>query len=119
MEEIEMQEIDINQTVFSLSLLGALVFGVVFARVVRWASSKKWVGQTAWSVVVGVTFTLIAMIPRFGIDQVAIMFCYFAASGTPMIIEYLTRVQQEMRHDNEEAKKVASEFLNDRQAGSR
>lgn len=114
-----MQAIAVNQTVFSLSLLGALIFGVVFASIVRWASKKKWVGQTAWAVLIGVTFTLIAMIPLFGIDLVAIMFCYFAASGTPMIVEYLTRIQREIREDNEKAKSLASEFLNDRQAHHR
>lgn len=114
-----MQLIDVNQTVFSLSLVGALVLGMIFASLVRWTSKRKWVGQTAWAVVIGVTFTLLTMIPVFGLSVVAIMFCYFAASGIPMIVEYLTRVQQEIRDDNEKAKSLASELLNDRQAGNR
>lgn len=114
-----MQLIDVNQTVFSLSLAGALVFGIVFSAIVRWASRKRWVGQTAWAVVVGVTFTLLIMIPVFGLNAVAIMFCFFGATGIPMIIEYLTRIQREIQEDNEKAKNLASEFLNDRQTGSR
>jgi|RhiMetdeSRZDD1v2_1073273.scaffolds.fasta_scaffold60888_6 hypothetical protein len=114
-----MQLIDVNQTVFSLSLVGALILGSFFAALVRWTSKKKWIGQTAWAVVIGVSFTLLTMIPFFGLENVARMFCYFAASGTPMIIEYLMRVQQEIREDNEKAKSLASELFNDRQAGSR
>lgn len=114
-----MQLIDGNQTTFSLSLAAALVLGTLFSTIVRWASKKKWIGQTAWAVVIGVTFTLLTMIPVFGIEAVAIMFLFFTASGTPMIVEYLIRVQQEIQEDNEKAKKVASELFNDRQAGDR
>lgn len=114
-----MQFLDGNQTAFSLGLIGALILGSLFSLVVRWASKKKWVGQTAWAVVIGVTITLLTMIPYFGLYTVGKMFCYFAASGTPMIIEYLTRIQQEIHEDNEKAKSIASEFLDDRQAGRR
>jgi predicted PurR-regulated permease PerM len=114
-----MQEIDGNQPVFSLGLLAALVFGIVFACIVRWASRKKWIGQTAWAVVIGVTITLLTLIPDVGLDSVARMFLRFAASGIPMIIEYLTRIQQEIREDAEKAKSVTSELLNERQTGRR
>jgi predicted MFS family arabinose efflux permease len=114
-----MQLIDGNQTVFSLSLGAALVLGTIFSMLVRWASKKKWIGQTAWAVVIGVSFTLLTMVPVFGIEAVAIMFLFFSASGIPMIIEYLVRIQKEIQDDNETAKKVASELFNDRQTGSR
>lgn len=114
-----MQLIDVNQTVFSLSLVGALVLGSLFAALVRWASRKKWVGQTAWAVVIGVTFTLLLAVPTVGLQVILIIFCFFAATGAPMIVEYLTRIMQEIREDNESAKKVASEYLDDRQTGNR
>jgi predicted PurR-regulated permease PerM len=114
-----MQPLDLNQPVFSLTLVGAFVFGVLFACVVRWASQKNWVAQTAWAVMTGVSFTLLFMIPVFGINQVAIMFCYFGASGVPMIFEYLQRVMKAIEKDNESAKGLASEILDDRQTRPR
>ena len=114
-----MQPIDINQTLFSLSLAGELAFGIVFAVIVHWASRKHWVGQTAWAVVVGTTVTLLILIPAFGLNLIAMLFGAFACSGVPMILEYLTRIQSEIQKDNEEAKNLASEFLNDRQTGPR
>jgi hypothetical protein len=69
--------------------------------------------------VIGVTFTLLFMIPVFGIEQVAIMFCFFGASGIPMIVEYLLRVQKEIQQDSENANEVAKDLLNERQARDR
>lgn len=106
-----MQQIDVNQTVFSLSLVAELVWGIVFALVVRWASKKRWVGQTAWAVTVGVTVTLLIMIPVLGLSLIALLFSAFACSGISMIVEYLTRVQQEIREDNEMVQKLAKGFL--------
>jgi hypothetical protein len=114
-----MQSIDTSQPIFSLSLAAALAFGISFALLVRWASKRKMVGQTAWAVVVGVTATLLIMVPVFGIDLVAIMFCYFGAAGIPMVIEYLLRVQTEIQKDNEDAKGLAKDLINDRQASDR
>ncbi len=106
-----MQQIAINWTVFSLSLAATFVFGVLFASLIRWASRRQMVGQTAWAVVVGVTFTLIAMIPLFGLQLVAIMFCFFIASGIPMIVEYLLRVQREIEQDKEKSQGLAKDLL--------
>ena len=114
-----MQFSDVNWTVFGWSLVGAFLFGVFYAILVRLASKRKWVGQTAWSVVVGVTFTLVAMLPVFGLFLVALVLCFFAASGTPMVIEYLTRIQAEMQQDFTQAREVNKELLNDRKAPDR
>jgi vacuolar-type H+-ATPase subunit I/STV1 len=114
-----MQVIDLDKLMFSQSLAGALIFGLLFAFVVRWASKRKMVGQTAWAVVIGVTFTLLSMIPVFGIEAVAIMFCYFGAAGSPMIVEYLLRVQTEIQKDHDDAKGLAKDLINDRQASDR
>jgi hypothetical protein len=112
-----MQEIATNQPLFSLSLIAAFIFGLIFAGVVRWASRKKWVAQTAFAVLVGVAGTLLTMIPVFGVQNVAVMFAFFGASGISMIAEYLERVMREIQKDREDAKTLASELLNERQTG--
>jgi hypothetical protein len=106
-----MQQIAIHWTFFSLTLAATFVFGILFAALVRWSARRKMIGQTAWAVVIGVTFTLLAMIPVFGLNVVAIIFCYFAASGIPMIVEYILRVQKEMDQDSEKARDLAKDLL--------
>ena len=114
-----MQEMALNWTVFGYSIGAALVFGILYAGLVHWVSKKGLEGQTAWSVVIGVAFTLATMIPVFGIETIAIIFCFFAASGTPMIIEYLLRVQDELQRDKKNAQQLAKDILNDKQTGNR
>ena len=106
-----MQQKDIFWLDFGWTLAAALLFGIVFAFVVHWASKRQMVGQTAWAVVVGVVVTLLTMIPVFGLDQVAIMSCYFGATGIPMIVEYILRVQSEIQQDKEKAKGLAKDLL--------
>jgi len=106
-----MEQMAINWLTFGWTLGGAFVFGVLFAALVRWSAKRQMIGQTAWAVVVGVTVTLLIMIPVFGIQPVAYMFCYFAATGVPMIIEYILRVQDEMQQDKEKAQNIAKDFL--------
>lgn len=114
-----MQLKDVNWTTFGFSLAGALVFGIFYSLLVRWVSRRGLEGQTAWSVVVGVTVTLLTMIPTFGVEMIALIFCFFAASGTPMIVEYLLRVQAEMQQDKRQAKELAKDLLNDSKAADR
>ena len=114
-----MQLKDINWNNFGWSLAAAFIFGVLYACFIHWISKKGLIGQTAWSVVVGVTFTLLTMIPLFGIEPVALMFAYFGVSGTPMIIEYIARIQAEIKRDAESARDVAKGFVNDQQTGNR
>jgi putative flippase GtrA len=105
------QQIAINWTVFGWSLAGIFLFGILYAVTVRLASKRRLMGQTAWAVVIGVSATLLAMIPTFGLERVAMMFCFFVASGVPMIIEYLLRVQDEIQQDQEEAQDLAKDLL--------
>jgi uncharacterized iron-regulated membrane protein len=106
-----MEQTAINWTVFGWTLASALIFGILFAGLVRWASKRKIVGQTAWAVVVGVSVTLIMMIPVFGLNLIAIAFCYFGATGLPMIVEYLLRIQKEIEQDSEKAQGLAKDLL--------
>jgi len=114
-----MQQMAVNWTVFGYCMAAALVFGILYAGLVRWVSRRGFEGQTAWSVVVGVAATLLAMIPVLGLNIVAIIFCFFAASGTPMIVEYLLRVQTEIQQDKKNAKELAKDLLNDTQTSDR
>lgn len=114
-----MQLKDVNWTVFGWSIGCAFVLAVLYAALVRWTSRRGMEGQTAWAVVIGVTFTLLAMIPFFGLNAVAFMFCYFIATGIPMIVEYLQRVQAEMQEDKKQANQIAKDFLNDSKATNR
>jgi hypothetical protein len=114
-----MQFKDVVWTTLGWSLGAALAFGILYSALVRWVSKRGLEGQTAWSVVIGVSFTLLTMIPVFGIERVVLMFCFFAASGTPMVVEYLLRVQDEMQKDRKNAQKLAKDFLNDAESANR
>lgn len=114
-----MQSKDANWQVFGWTLGVALLLGIGYSIFIHWVSKKHLVGQTAWSVVVGVTFTLLTMIPFFGLDTVALMFAYFGAAGVPMIVEYLARVQDDMKRDAESAREVAKGLVNDHETSTR
>jgi ABC-type methionine transport system permease subunit len=106
-----MQQKDIIWLDFGWTLAVAFLFGVLFALLVHWASKRQMVGQTAWAVVVGVAVTLLTMIPMFGLDLVALISCYFAATGIPMIVEYILRIQSDIQRDKEEAKGLAKDLV--------
>jgi len=106
-----MQQKDFIWLDFGWTLAAAFLFGVIFALIVRWASKRQMVGQTAWAVVIGVTVTLLTMIPVFGLEHVALVSCYFAASGVPMITEYILRIQSEIQQDKEKAQGLAKDLL--------
>lgn len=104
---------DMNQPVFGITLAALLFFGILYAMLVRHMSINKVSGQTAYVVVGGVAVALIASIPTFGIETVVIFFCYFAACGLPMVIEYDLRVHNERRRDEEAAAALAKEAMQD------
>ena len=106
-----MQSTAFNWQLFSFTLAALFAFGILYALMVRWAANKQIEGQTAWAVVIGVTVTLLAMIPTLGLITVAIMFCFFAASGIPMIVEYILRVNSQQSNDKEKAKGLAKDLL--------
>ena len=115
-----MQLKDVNWLGFGYGLIAAFIFGILYAALIRKVSKDRGLqGQTAWSVVVGVAFTLATAVPAFGILFIALIGCFFVASGVPMIIEYLQRVQKEMQKDQQSAQELAKDFLNDKQAGNR
>jgi hypothetical protein len=106
-----MEQIAINWQTFGWTLAADFLFGVFFAGVVRWASRRRLVGQTAWAVVVGVTVVLLSLIPTFGLFVIALVFGAFGAAGVPMILEYIDRVQKEIEADNAKSKGLAKDLL--------
>ncbi len=106
-----MEQIAPNWHFYSLTLAGAFLFGVLFAFLIRLASKRQIIGQTAFAVIIGVAATLLIMIPVFGLTLVASMFPYFIASGIPMITEYLLRVASAAEKDAERAKGIAKDLF--------
>jgi len=106
-----MEVIAIDKTVFSLTLAALFLFGICYALLVNWMSEKQVSGQTAYLVVGGVSVGLVAAVPTFGLTFISIMFCYFAACGLPMVIEYGIRVHQERRRDEEAAQAIAKQAI--------
>lgn len=105
------QEIAMDWTVFGLTLAALFIFGINYALFVNWMAHQKVSGQTAYIVVVGVAVALMASAPTFGPHVIAIMFSYFAACGTPMVIEYGIRVHKARRKDEEAAQALAKEAI--------
>jgi hypothetical protein len=106
-----MQSIAVNWSAFGWSLAGAFVFGIIYACVVRFLAVKKIQHQTPWLVVFGVGVTLLIAIPTFGAQMLSLLFLFFAASGLPMVIEYVLRTQAAEREDIEKAQKIAKELV--------
>ena len=106
-----MVQIATNWLVYGWSLVISFIFGIIFAMIVRWAARLEIIGQTAWAVVIGVASVLLIMIPFFSLDLVVLMFPFFVSAGTPMIIEYIVRIQAGMKRDHDEAKDLAKDLL--------
>ena len=107
-----MEVIAIDQTVFSLTVAALFMFGICYALLVNWMSYKQVSGQTAYMVVGGVSIGLVASVPTFGLSFISVMFCYFAACGLPMVIEYGIRTHLERQRDAEAAQALAKEAIN-------
>jgi hypothetical protein len=74
--------------------LAELVFGLLYALLIHWIALHGWLkGNTAWSVVIGNSATLLIQwlfIPSSG---PWLTFMCFAFSGAPMAVTYLLRHQ--------------------------
>lgn len=101
----------INWAVFGMCLALCFVFGIWYAWLVRWLAWHQIGDQTAYLVVLGVTVTLLLGGFVIGWGEMAAMFGLFAASGAPMVVEYITRTQAELRRDREQAERISRELL--------
>lgn len=100
-----------NHPVLILVIACLLMFGMLYATLVRRLSNAKVEGQTAYLVVVGVGATLIGAIAVVGLENALLMFACFAASGLPMVIEYVSRKHKEQKRDREQAQQTARDLL--------
>ncbi len=97
--------------VFTLTVAGLFLFGLIYAWIVRRLSDSGVQGQTAYTVVVGVGVTVLASAFLVGWANALLVLVCFAASGLPMIIEYGQRTHKQQKDDRERAAGVARDLL--------
>lgn len=103
---------ELNWLAIGLTLALLFVFGIVYATMVRWMARKHIIeGQTATVVVGGVLVTVLASSVLNGWLATALTLACFAASGLPMMIEYIARVADNQVRDRESAERVAKDLL--------
>jgi hypothetical protein len=100
-----------NWTEIALTLVILFGFGVAYALVVRHMAQRGVEGQTAYLVVFGVGMTVLISSALVGWQAVALLLACFAASGLPMVIEYVLRVELERKRDRDDAAKIARDLL--------
>jgi hypothetical protein len=105
------QNLSINYPVFILTIVALLGFGVIYAYAVRQMDKHGVQGQTAYLVVVGVGVTVIAASAVIGFLNSLQLIACFAASGAPMVIEYIQRTHRLQKRDEHDAKEIARELL--------
>jgi putative flippase GtrA len=106
-----MQFTSINYPVFSLTLSALFLFGLIYAYIVNRLAKAGVQGQTAYTVVVGVGVTVLAAGWLIGWVNVILLLACFAASGAPMIVEYVLRTHKEQKRDQQNAQAVAKDLL--------
>jgi uncharacterized membrane protein YhaH (DUF805 family) len=102
---------DSNGTQIGLTLGGLAVFGTLYALTVRHLAAKGVHGQTAYLVTFGVLVTVVGASGLIGLVNAALLLGCFAASGTPMIVEYVIRTHQRQQADRDKAAQIARELL--------
>lgn len=102
---------DVNWLTFGLVLAALFLFGCLYAALVRFMAKRGSDGQTAWMVVVGVAVTLFGGVFVVGLWHALVMLALFAASGLPMVVEYVHRVEAARRADHEQAKRQSKDEL--------
>lgn len=102
----------------ALVLVVLLVFGVLYNALVEWLEvTEHGRGYTAFMVVGGVLATLLGFGVVEGWPAAMRAGLCFAASGLPMVIGSMMRSSKERKADEERAKGIAREMLNDESGG--
>jgi hypothetical protein len=101
----------LNWLAIGLTLAILLIFGTAYALLVRWMAGNHIEGQTAYLVAFGVLVTVLASTALNGWTATLLTLACFAASGFPMIVEYVVRISTERRRDREGADQVAKDLL--------
>jgi hypothetical protein len=87
------------------------MFGAWFGWLVRWLALHQVDGQTAYMVVIGVFVTLLGLGLVAGWQVAGLALACFAASGLPMVLEYVSRIHALRMRDRKQAEKLAKELL--------
>lgn len=106
-----MPTLSTNYPVFILTLIVLFLFGLVYAWFVRKMADNNVQGQTAYTVVFGVGVTVLTASGLIGWRNVALLLACFAASGLPMIFEYVQRTHRAQKSDRDQAIETARDFL--------
>jgi hypothetical protein len=113
-----MQEMGVNWAAIGQVMALAFIFGLFYAGLVRWMAVQDIEGLTAFIVAFGVLVTVLLTVFVVGWYPALVMLATFAASGAPMIVEYVMRVHAENKarreaitRDAEAAQRVAKELL--------
>lgn len=113
-----MQETAVNWAQIGQVMALAFGFGTSYAAFVRWMNRQGINNLTAFVVALGVLVTVLVSVIAIGWVDGLVVLAAFAASGAPMIVEYVLRVhaidkaqRAAIERDTQEAKRVASEFL--------
>lgn len=104
-------ELAIKWGAIGLILALLFVFGIWFAWLTRWMALHGVEGQTAYMVVFGTFVTLIGAGLLIGFEAAAVVFACFAASGGPMVFEYVSRIHAMRMHDQQRADELARDLL--------
>lgn len=96
---------------FGLVLAALFLFGCFYAALVRFMAQRGADGQTAWMVVGGVAITLCGGTVVGGLEAGLVFLACFAASGLPMVVEYVWRYESARRADHEQAKRHSKDDL--------
>lgn len=106
-----MQFSGVNWLTFGFVLAVLFLFGCFYAVLVRFMAKRGADGQTAWMVVGGVAATLFGGVFVVGLWNALLMLACFAASGLPMVIEYVWRYESARRADHEQAKRHSKDDI--------
>lgn len=102
------------------AIAAAMLFGMAYDQVVGWLERNGHDrGYTAFLVVGGVVVTLLLGIPLVGLGATLWTFVMFAASGIFMVLGSWARSAKLRKADEEGAKKLAREALDDQTVNER
>jgi hypothetical protein len=101
----------LNWIVIGITLAFLLIFGIVYAMLVRFISEHHIDGQTAYLVAFGTLVTVAGSAVLIGLQSALLVLLCFSASGLPMVIEYVLRVAAERKRDHDRAHDLARELL--------
>lgn len=106
-----MQAKDAFYLTFGLVFAALFFFGVAYAALVNYLEKQKVQSQTALLVMGGVTVTVIMSGALTGWEHAIYVLMCFAASGTPMVVEYVMREHVRLQADFNRAKELALTWL--------